>query len=255
RSVRMERLHLVLLVLVGQQALAYPNKKQQHSIIESVPRENLKALPNPGVTTSNTEATKGNPGVTTGTSGNTTHLWIIEPRLMNAASPQVLDDKKMKQLNIFPNSVAVKKLNDQVDTDGKGISGKMRQSCGGEFTTSSGVISHPLNGGNYGDNEACSWIIRTSNPIRISFTSFNVEQNWDFLKIRDGESAGAAIIGELTGDSIPSPVQTTTNAAYLSFTSDGSNTGTGFELSWEPVSAVCGQANHRTRIVGGEETE
>ncbi|CAL4130610.1 unnamed protein product, partial [Meganyctiphanes norvegica] len=126
------------------------------------------AFPNPGVTTSNTEATTGNPdvtpvtsgdtthlwlteattgnpAVTPGTSGNTTHLWIIEPRLMNATPPQVLDDKKMKQPNICPNSVSVKKLKDQVDTDGKEISGKMRQSCGGEFTTSSGAINHPLN--------------------------------------------------------------------------------------------------------------
>ena len=41
-------------------------------------------------------------------------------------------------------------------------------------------------------------------------------------------------LGVFHGSDIPSPIQVSTNTAYLQFTSDGSQTRSGFEIQWEP---------------------
>ncbi|CAL4096298.1 unnamed protein product, partial [Meganyctiphanes norvegica] len=106
--------------------------------------------------------------------------------------------------------------------------------CGGEYTSSSGMIRHPLSGGNYQNNENCIWIIRGSEPINITFVSFDIESGYDYLYVRDGTSSGSNSLGRFSGDGEPDAVQITTNAAYLLFTSDGSVTRTGFEITWAP---------------------
>ncbi|CAL4103410.1 unnamed protein product, partial [Meganyctiphanes norvegica] len=106
--------------------------------------------------------------------------------------------------------------------------------CGGEYNSSYGNISHPLNGGDYSNNENCIWIIRTSDPIKITFISFDTEGNRDFLVVRDE----LYNLGVYTGSSVPTPIHTTTNVTYLHFTSDFSIVGTGFELYWEPAEST-----------------
>ncbi|CAL4124504.1 unnamed protein product, partial [Meganyctiphanes norvegica] len=110
--------------------------------------------------------------------------------------------------------------------------------CGAEYNTNRGTIRHPLSGGCYLNNEACTWIIRATTHIQITFSSFDVEANYDYLNLEDGEIMGSPLLGRFTGSSVPSPVYTSTHAAHLIFTSDGSVNGTGFELHWEPLGCV-----------------
>ncbi|CAL4091039.1 unnamed protein product, partial [Meganyctiphanes norvegica] len=105
------------------------------------------------------------------------------------------------------------------------------------------IIRHPLNDGNYHNNENCTWIIRTANRFTITFVRFNTQTRRDYLYVRDGPSMDSAVIGIFSGirvpSSVPGPVNTTTTSAHLQFTTDYSKTRTGFELHWKPY-GVCG---------------
>ncbi|CAL4165949.1 unnamed protein product, partial [Meganyctiphanes norvegica] len=54
----------------------------------------------------------------------------------------------------------------------------------------------------------------------------------------DGDSSESDVLGEFYGDNVPPSVYASTNAVHLLFTSDGTRTGTGFELYWAPVRGV-----------------
>ncbi|CAL4115420.1 unnamed protein product, partial [Meganyctiphanes norvegica] len=114
----------------------------------------------------------------------------------------------------------------------------MSLDCGGEYNSSSGIIRHPLNDGNYLNNQNCTWIIRASNRITITLVWFDTQIRRDYLYVRDGPSMDSAVIGMLSGirvpSSVPGPVNTTTTSAHLHFTTDNSTTRTGFHLQWKP---------------------
>jgi CUB domain len=65
----------------------------------------------------------------------------------------------------------------------EGIS--VRNACNQTYTTSSGIISTPNFPGDYTNNMNCYWLIITGTGTRIqlSFDTFVVETNFDFLLV------------------------------------------------------------------------
>ncbi|CAL4069412.1 unnamed protein product [Meganyctiphanes norvegica] len=102
------------------------------------------------------------------------------------------------------------------------------------MSSSSGRINstnYPLD---YSNNENCVWTINAPEGTKIvlSFMTFELENNHDYLEIRNGDNASSPLIHNLTGRhwaDIISPA----NQLHLTFTSDGSVTNTGFYISWE----------------------
>ncbi len=101
--------------------------------------------------------------------------------------------------------------------------------CSGNFYDSGG------NGGSYSNSETRIFTICPSTPgakVRVNFTTFSIENNWDFLQVFDGTTTGAPSLGTYTGTSGPGIVQATPGNASgcvtFRFTSDGSVTGTGW---------------------------
>ena len=45
------------------------------------------------------------------------------------------------------------------------------------------MLNHPAYGDYYHNNELCIWRIKTSLPITITFEIFDVEQDYDYLRI------------------------------------------------------------------------
>ncbi|CAL4128662.1 unnamed protein product [Meganyctiphanes norvegica] len=87
---------------------------------------------------------------------------------------------------------------------------------------------------NHPDNENCEWTISAPEGTKIvlSFMTFELETNYDFLYIRDGDSESSPLIERLDGKhwaDITSPG----NQLHLKFTSDSTVTRTGFYISWE----------------------
>jgi hypothetical protein len=105
----------------------------------------------------------------------------------------------------------------------------------GSFTDGSGPLE------NYLDNASASWLINPQTvedsitDITISFYEFDLGAN-DELIIYDGEDASATVVGTYTGTDIPETFTSTGNKLYITFTSDGSVTGSGFYAEYETSS-------------------
>ena len=98
--------------------------------------------------------------------------------------------------------------------------------CGGNFLDS-GVL------GNYANNSNIGTLICPSSPtdkVTVTFTSFDTESNNDILRIYDGNSASAPLIGSYSGTNLPpSATSSAPNGClYFVFTSNGSITQTGW---------------------------
>jgi hypothetical protein len=106
--------------------------------------------------------------------------------------------------------------------------------CSGTLALNSlsGTISD--GSGDYLNDQDCSWLIQPSGggTITINFTSFNTESGYDYVRVYDGSSSTASIIGDFSGSSLPASISSTGNRLFITFTSDGSVTESGFELNY-----------------------
>ena len=107
------------------------------------------------------------------------------------------------------------------------ISNSTVTTCSGLFYDS-GNIS-----GNYSDNEDYSFTIMpgtASAKVVVNFLSFDVEDNatcnYDWLKIYDGNSASATLIGTFCGTNSPGTVEATNSLGALTFVFHSDNTET-----------------------------
>ena len=101
------------------------------------------------------------------------------------------------------------------------------------------------NGGynNYADNSNGSLTIlpgTAGSMAQLLFTSFATEGGYDYVRIYDGATASAPLLGSYSGTQGPNLPITATNAAgalTVVFTSDGSVTASGFEAAMTCVAA------------------
>ncbi len=100
--------------------------------------------------------------------------------------------------------------------------------CSGTFYDNGGT-------GIYTNNQNLTFTICPSTPgaqVRVNFSAFNLENNWDFLYIYNGNSTAAPSLGVYTGTTSPGIVTATTanpsGCLTFRFTSDGSVTSSGW---------------------------
>jgi Zn-dependent metalloprotease len=106
----------------------------------------------------------------------------------------------------------------------------------GTFQLCSSIFLDPGGHGNYGNNQ--SYVMRV-NPseagkkIKVSFTSFNLETDYDYLIIYDGDNTPANLIGRFTGSTIPPEITATNSTGGLTFEffSDFIVVGTGWSAN------------------------
>ncbi|WP_245224963.1 Calx-beta domain-containing protein [Pseudozobellia sp. WGM2] len=108
-------------------------------------------------------------------------------------------------------------------TDGQSVT-----SCDDIFLDSGGI-------NNYSDNEDIVYTIcpdAANNYLQIDFTQFDVIPG-DILRIYDGNSTGAALIGQYDNDNIPTQVFATNTNGCLTFrfTSNNNTTGNGWQAN------------------------
>jgi len=112
---------------------------------------------------------------------------------------------------------------------------------GATITTCSGNILDPGGAGAYINNENVTqtFCSGTADCIQLSVTSFQTEANWDFLRIYDGIDNTAEPLFDFAGIGPPTTTVTGTTTSggclTLNFTSDGSVTNPGFDLSIQCV--------------------
>ena len=96
-----------------------------------------------------------------------------------------------------------------------------------------GVESGSIQHVNYGDDERRIWVIESAEntAITLSFNKFNLEPDFDFLWIYDGNSVYAPKIGRWNTQS-PGIVTSSGNAICIEFRSDCATTGEGWRARW-----------------------
>ena len=93
----------------------------------------------------------------------------------------------------------------------------------------SGRISHL----EYGDDERMIWVIRgpEESKVSIDFEEFQLEKDYDFLWIYDGDNVYASKIGRWNTKS-PGRVEASGNAMCLEFRSDCATNALGWQAAW-----------------------
>ena len=109
--------------------------------------------------------------------------------------------------------------------------------CNGNttLTSTSGAFTDGSNNLNYSDNSNCTWLIQppAAASITLSFSSFNTEDGYDFVKVYDNSISPPMQIASFSGNSNPLPVTLNTGGAMLvEFTSNNSITNAGWAASY-----------------------
>ena len=105
-----------------------------------------------------------------------------------------------------------------------------------------GTINTPNYPSNYDNNNHCTWLISSTQRIKLVFTIFSTERGWDDFNVYDGTSTSSSHIGTYGGDLPGQVVENSGEHMFLEFTSDGSVTKQGFLISigGRPISFSCG---------------
>lgn len=88
-------------------------------------------------------------------------------------------------------------------------------------------------GGNYGNSANWTVTYCPTNPgdaVTLTFTMFNTESGYDFVRIYNGPNTGSPMLGPFSGTAVPGPFTSTdpSGCLTLNFTSDGSLTYAGW---------------------------
>ncbi|XP_078253265.1 CUB and sushi domain-containing protein 3 isoform X2 [Rhinoraja longicauda] len=107
--------------------------------------------------------------------------------------------------------------------------------CGGNLTSSSGFILSPSYPHPYPHGKECDWTITVNNDyiISLTFISFTMEPNYDFLYLYDGSDSNSPLIGSFIDNKLPERIESSSNNMHLAFRSDGSVSFSGFHIEYK----------------------
>jgi CUB/sushi domain-containing protein len=100
-----------------------------------------------------------------------------------------------------------------------------------------GTVLSPDYPEGYGNNLNCIWTI-ISDPgsrIHLSFNDFDLESQFDFLAVKDGDSPDSPILGTFTGAEVPSHLTSNSHILRLEFQADHSMSGRGFNITYNSM--------------------
>ena len=94
-------------------------------------------------------------------------------------------------------------------------------------------IASPGYPGAYFDNADCFWVIQSTTEVELKVIDMDLETNYDFLRLYDGDSVDSPPIVTLTGNIQIQPTYFSTGSnLYMKFTSDGGTAGQGFQVQY-----------------------
>ncbi|MBL7935144.1 MAG: N-acetylmuramoyl-L-alanine amidase [Bacteroidia bacterium] len=95
--------------------------------------------------------------------------------------------------------------------------------------------------GNYTNDERKLWLFQPSSgatSISMNFTAFNLENNYDYLFIYDGNSTNAPLIGKYTSTVSPGNINSTGSSLLIEFRSDCATTTSGWAATYTTNAVV-----------------
>uniref|UniRef100_A0A3P8W543 CUB and Sushi multiple domains 2 n=1 Tax=Cynoglossus semilaevis TaxID=244447 RepID=A0A3P8W543_CYNSE len=112
--------------------------------------------------------------------------------------------------------------------------------CGSSVTGMQGVLLSPNYPGYYGNNHECIYSIQTQpgKGIQLRARDFRLEED-DMLKVFDGSSNSARLLGIYTGNELlDTTLNSTSSSMWLEFISNADNISKGFELHFTSFELV-----------------
>ena len=101
----------------------------------------------------------------------------------------------------------------------------------------SGYLYDDGGSGEYSNNTQVTTTIAPlgASSVTLTFTAFNFESGYDYLKIYNGSSTSAPLIGSYTGNSLPNGGSITANSGAVTIeqVTDAGVTADGFVVSWQ----------------------
>ncbi len=111
------------------------------------------------------------------------------------------------------------------------------------LSASSGMVYDPGGAGApYGNDQRAVTVIQpvAASSVNLSFSAFDLENNWDYLMIYNGPNVFSPMLGSFTGSALPPALSASSGAMTLEFRSDCSVTAAGFAASWNSSgSSIC----------------
>eukprot|EP01114_Cavostelium_apophysatum_P013009 TRINITY_DN3062_c1_g1_i1.p1 TRINITY_DN3062_c1_g1~~TRINITY_DN3062_c1_g1_i1.p1 ORF type:complete len:934 (-),score=124.28 TRINITY_DN3062_c1_g1_i1:564-3365(-) len=113
------------------------------------------------------------------------------------------------------------------------------------FSENGSFVDHH-GGGEYRNNERCEWLIVPSNwhkgdSVSLTFTKFDMERNYDYVYVYDGNSTNDLLVGQFSGTTLPPRMLSKSGKLLVVFTTDLGITRTGFAASWKVESCECSE--------------
>ena len=114
------------------------------------------------------------------------------------------------------------------------------------LTATTGTISDGSGASNYDNNLNCTWLIQPAgNPLVINFTMTSVDiagtffGNGDRLLVYDGTDNTGTFLGFYFGTNLGTTIRAFSGSMFFEFTSDASNTGQGWEGTYNMPLTYC----------------
>ncbi|GIV23045.1 MAG: hypothetical protein KatS3mg025_0704 [Bacteroidia bacterium] len=103
-----------------------------------------------------------------------------------------------------------------------------------QLTAPSGSFSDGSGNSDYTNRADCRWLIQPPGAtwVRLSFTSFTTEANYDFVRVYDGPTTSSPLLGSYSGTTLPPTLTSTGGSMLVVFTSDSSITRAGWEATY-----------------------
>lgn len=110
------------------------------------------------------------------------------------------------------------------------------------LTAPSGTVADGSGTANYDNNLNCGWLIQpTGNPavISLNFNSVSTVNFNDRVTVYDGVNNGGTILGTVFGTNTGNTFSAFSGSMYLEFTTDGFNTGAGWDATYSSSNSFC----------------
>jgi len=120
------------------------------------------------------------------------------------------------------------------------------------FTAPAGVLEDNSCEEDYQNNMDCRKLIQPdgASNITLTFSEFNTEANYDYVRVYDGPTISSPLLGSFTGNSLPGAITSSGGSLLVRFTSDYSVTAPGWQASYEINTEVCGPCINATLTEG-----
>lgn len=104
--------------------------------------------------------------------------------------------------------------------------------------------------GNYGNDERRFWLIQPSgaSSVSLNFSSFNLENGYDYLLIYNGTTTSSPLIGKYTGTTLPGTITASSGKMLVEFRSDCATVAAGWAATWSSNASTPPTSNLYTSI-------